>query len=293
MSSIYSPPFPPSLHSLTYAGVWNDTIASVNSLTFFAFQGHNTGETNLEAVRLFMLNNQSLESLEFRFPAFEGVSKGPPVDLLNLESLSVGSACKALSTIIRIPALGRLSSLQVTSWGSGGYALRATGDRITFFASCFDDEVVETWEILTGYARPVLRHVRLDGGLSRFGRGDHNAAFVSVLSDAHTLEIGSGYFPLWYDRFREDLGRLGPQLKVIRFAILDDPEQTEESGVDEADSLQDQIEDLVQYRFEYGRPFSAVERMVDGGSERANRQLVYLWRCFYGSHKLGQYVRPT
>ena len=290
-----TPPFPPSLRSLTYLGeLWDDTITSVNNLTSFFFKSRFNDSTDVEAIRLFMLNNQSLESLEFQDPQFVGISKGPPVDLLNLKSLSVDTTCEKLPTIIRVPTLGRLSSLQVTSWGYyGGCTLCATGDGITFSTESLCGFAM-TWRAFTVHARPVLHHVRLDGRLPLGGRSDYDAAFASALANAHTLEIGSGYFPFWYKGFREDLEQLWPQLEVIRFAIPDDPELTEERDGDEADRdvLLDQIEDLVRYRFEHGRPFSAVERMVVGGSEQ-NRRLDYVWRSFYVSRKLGQYVRPT
>ena len=290
-----TPSFPPSPRSLAYSGIWNNTIASVKNLTSFVFESGKNSRTNIEAIRLFMLNNQSLESLAFRSPGFRGGSKGPPVPLPNLKSLNVDTASKKLSTIIRVPALGHLSSLQVTPWGSTGYRLRATGDGITFSAMCFKKHFTETWKGFTGYARPVLHHVRLDGRLWHNSRGKHNAAFLSVLKNAHTLEVGSGYFPLWYDRFQEDLKQLGQQLKVIRFVISNRLELTEENDEDEADrvNLLRQIEDLVRYRFEHGRPFSTVERMVVGGSGRTNRHLDYLWRSFYGSRKLGEYVLPA
>ena len=283
-----TPPFPPSLRSLAFTGIWNDTIAPVNNLTSFFFKSSNNSNTDVEALRLFMLNNQSLESLQFDYSQFEGVPKGPPVDLLNLKSLSVGTTCWELMTIIRVPALGRLSSLQITTHGGDAYKLRATGDGITFFAISFYDEVAVTWDTFTRCEKPTLRHVRLDGWLTYGCLGDPE--FASILVDAHTLEIGSDYYPSWYDGFREDLEQHAPQLKVIRFAIsgqFGPYGHGEEAG---REILLGQIEDLVRYRFEHGRPFSAVERM---SFRRHNEVLDYLWRCFYDRRKLGQYLRPT
>jgi hypothetical protein len=60
-----------------------------------------------------MRNNRSLESLYLKWIDFEGESKGPPVQLLNLKSFSVGlgAPIKKLSTIILVPAFRALSSL--------------------------------------------------------------------------------------------------------------------------------------------------------------------------------------
>jgi hypothetical protein len=49
----------------------------------------------------------------------------------------------------------------------------------------------------------------------------------------------------------------------------------------------------VKHRFEQGRPFSAVERMVVSEDDRENRLQAYVWRCFYGVRKLDQYIRPV
>ena len=129
-----------------------------------------------------------------------------------------------------------------------------------------------------------------------YGGGIAGSTVVSLLLDTHTLEIGDGYFQFWYDAFSDDLKQLGPQLKTIRFGISDELEpfkSSDEYGDWGGDEL-DEIEELVKYRCEQGRPFSTVERMVVNGSERSDRQPEdCVWRCFYGSRKLGQYVRPA
>ena len=289
-----TPPFPPSLHSLTYVGAWSTFFASVSNLTSFAFEGDCGSEgTSVEDVRLFLQNNQSLQSLQFKYVDFEGDPEGPPVHLPNLRSLSIGIAYKELSTIIRVPALSRLSSLRISlqQYGSA-YTLHSTGDGIAFSAKCFAREFAETWEDFTGYARPAIRHVRLEDGPEVDSCGDH-VTFLSLLSDAHTLEIGDGYFPFWYHGFVCDLKQLGPQLKIIRFAVSDELEPFMGSDEHWGSFFLDRIEELVKYRFEQGRPFSAVERMVVHESERTNRHEDYVWRCFYGSRKIGQYVQPV
>ena len=288
-----TPPFVSTLRSLTYMGPWPSMIASVNNLTSFVFQSDlGLGRTSVEAVRLFMLNNRFLESLTLRDVEFGGTPKGPPVHLSNLKFLSIDLIGKEFSTIIRVPAFHRLSSLRISSDEISTYTLDVTGDGIKFSAKCFVEDLAETWEDFTGYTRPTVRHIRLEGGLEVDDCDDHDTAFVSGFLDVHILEIGSGYIPLWYCGVLDELKQLGPRLKVIRFAIPDGLEQF--GGSDGGEvwgcSLLEQIEDLVRHRFQQGRPFSAVERMVVG--ETDDGQQDYLWRRFYDSRRLGQYVRP-
>ena len=291
-------PFAPTLRSLTYVGPWSNLTTPINNLTSFAYEGDPGSDTpNLEDVRLFLLNNLSLESLDLKYIDFEGNSIGPPVRLSNLRSLSVGLADNKLSTIIYVPAFRHISSLRIGSDEADCYTLYATGDGITFSARCFPHNLITTWEDFTGYARPTVRHIHLDGSgpwVELYGEyGD--ITFVSVLLDAHTLEIGEGYFPFWYDGFLDDLKQLGPQLKTIRFAISEElepfPEDDDDPGLWDEEPL-DSIEDLVRYRFFQGRPLSAVERMVTSESERTNREQDFIWRCFYNGRELSRYVQP-
>jgi len=119
------------------------------------------------------------------------------------------------------------------------------------------------------------------------------------MMDAQTLEVGFNYLTGWYSSFWEDLKQLGTQLKTIRFEVSGDMEPCPAYDCihDDFDcAMWDTIEDLVKYRFNQGRPFSAVERLVvseKGEKERENRLQAYVWRCFYGIRKLGQYVRPV
>ena len=292
-----TPPFPPALRSLSFKGTWDGSVTQVNNLISFTFGNYDT--INIETIRLFILNNRSLESLEFVDTYFEGTSKGPPVNLFNLKSFRVDSSPKIVSTIVRIPALQRLSSLQISveEGDDDGFTLHATGDGIKLSTKSNLRDVAEVWNDLTGYARPTIRHVRLHDDVEGGHFGGAGSTALSLLLDAHTLEIGNGYFPFWYDEFLDDLKELGPQLKTIRFAIWDELEPFE-SKADEYQNwggggLLDDIEELVKYRCEQGRPFSAVERMVISKSERSNRQQDYVWRCFYGSRKLSQYVQSV
>ena len=55
-------------------------------------------------------------------------------------------------------------------------------------------------------------------------------------------------------------------------------------------SMLDVIEVLVAYRFEHGRLFSLVERMVISGGERINRWQEILWKSFYDDCRLDRYI---
>ena len=252
----------------------------------------------MEAVRLFMRNNRALESVSLHIDDLEGSSKGPPVHLLNLKSLIIGLPVKKLSTIFRVPAFRRLSSLRISSDDDDLYTLSATGDQITLTVKCYPRDFAETWEDLTGDAKPAIRHVRLYDGpeeaIEHYCRD--NSTIVLLMVDAQTLEVGFSYVMGWYRSFWDDLKQLGTQLKTIRFEVSGEMEPCPEDGFlnvyDDMDSeVWDNIEDLVKYRFDQGRPFSTVERLVVSESERENRMQDYVWRCFYGSRKLSQYVR--
>jgi len=297
-----TPPFVPTLRSLTYVGGWNSLITQVNKLTSFSFSfDFDSGPWNIntEAFRLLMYNNRSLESLDLKWVNLEGDPKGPPVHLLNLKSLTIDRPPKRFSDTIRIPAFQRLSSLRISLKEDDVYRLSAAGDEITMTTECVLSDFAETWEELTGYAKPVIRHIRLYDGpesVDHYYYGN-NSTFVLLMMNVQTLEVGFNYLTGWYGSFWEDLKQLGTQLKTIRFEVSGDMEPCSDYGCiyDDFDcEMWDNIEDLVKYRFDQGRPFSAVERLVVSESEtRENRMQAYVWRCFYGTHKLGQYVRPV
>ena len=297
-SYIFSiPPFPSTLRSLYFTGSWDGPVMQVTNLTSFTFERYDD-KINVETFRLFITNNRSLESLSLKQAEFEGNSRGPPVSLYNMKSFTIDFHAKNLSTIIRIPALQRLSSLLITkddpfcSW----YRLRATGDGIVLSTTCDVQNIAEVWQDLTSYVRPTIHHIRFYDDVYDHDDDDDDhdgVTLASLLVDVRTVEIGKGYWTSWYNSFVEDLKQTGPQLKTVRFAISDEhePFQRDEEYEDWGGLLLDEIEELVRFRFEQGRPFSVVERMVVSGSERTNRQEDYVWRCFYGSRRLGQYVR--
>ena len=285
-------------------GVWNSLIKQVTNLTSFSLSlDSNFGpyKINTEAFRLLMCNNRSLESLDLKWVELEGDSKSSPAHLLNLKSLTVNPPPKKLSTTVRIPAFQRLSLLRISSGDddmSSGYTLYATGDDIAIKIDCSLNEFAETWEDLTGYAKPIIRHIRLYDGpefVDHYCWGGNNDCSVALLMmDAQTLEVGFNYQLTWYKSFWDDLKQLGTQLKTIRFEVSEDAEPCRGNDCTHEDCFMcDTIEDLVKYRFDQGRPFSAVERMVVSENDRDNRYQAYLWRCFYGVRELGQYVRPV
>jgi len=289
----HNPPFAPTVRSLSFTGSWDGLFTQANNLTSLAFKNL---KDNIcpETFRLFMSNNRSLESLSLDIMPFDGVTKGPPVDLLNLKSFSVRVCPTALSTIIRVPALQRLSSLRILYEDPEGVRLLATGDGVTLDIVSFTRDIAVAWQGLVEYARPTIGHVHLHGRPEMDNTARGSSVALLILADAHTLEVGRAYLTPWYHDFLDDLARLGPQLKAIRFEVW---EEMEPFGVgsygDEiyGRDVLDNIEEVAKCRFENGRPFSAVERLVVCESERSNRQQDYVWRCFYNGRKLGQYVR--
>jgi hypothetical protein len=94
--------------------------------------------------------------------------------------------------------------------------LTATGDEITITAQCDLEDLAEIWEDLTGYAKPVIRHVRLYDGPHHVDHGcDENSTVALLMADAHTLEVGLNCLSGWYENFWEDLKQLGTQLRSL------------------------------------------------------------------------------
>ena len=290
------PPFTPTVRSLFFAGSWDGLFTQVSNLTSLTFKNYKD-ELCMETLRLFMLNNRSLESLSLDILPFNGGTKGPPVDLLNLKLLSVIHCPMVLSKIIRIPAVQRLSSLRISFYKKDdpGVGLFATGDGVTLNVVSPVSDITEAWQDLVGYGRPTIGYVHLHD----LGEDDSipdSSTVLLLLADAHTLEVGRRYLTLPYRCFLDDLKQLGPQLKTIRFEVWEEMEPFGEWGYGDemyGRDLLHSVEELVKDRFENGRPFSAVERLVVCESERSNRQQDYVWRCFYNDRKLGQYVRPV
>ena len=293
------PPFPPTLRSLSFTGYWHRQLTQANNLTALALESY-PDKVRVETFRTLMLNNRSLETLSLNRINLEGNSNGPPVHLSNLKSFSVCFPPKILASLVRVPALQRLSSLHISCTrdegeGDGRFTFRATGDGITFSVKSDLVRIGETWQDFTGYAGPTTYHVRLHDDQQGVDLADgEGGAVIFLFTDAHTLGIGYKYFPFIYTDFFGNLKQLGPQLKTIRFELLAETEPFNLGvGCDYENwdgYLLDDIEDHVRYRFEQGRPFSSVERMVVGGSECTNRQQDYVWRCFYCDRRLDRYI---
>ena len=94
-----------------------------------------------------------------------------PVQLLNLKSLTVDCPSKSFRSPF---AFQCLSSLRISK-GSDMYTLSAAGDGIAITADCYLNDFAETWEDLTGYAKPIIR---LYDGLEHI---DHRCNYDSTL----------------------------------------------------------------------------------------------------------------
>jgi hypothetical protein len=262
----------------------------LNNLTSFAYKG----DADAEDLRVFLANNQSLETLSLDFMEPGGPLSGPPANLPNLKSIALYfPQTETPSTIFYTPALRNLSSLSVSVVnGARGHKLfvfRAAGDEIALTIKDNLDDLLEVWRDLTEHPRPTIQHIRLEnpeavkiGGL----KADETGVMIALFTDAHTLEVGRGYVTGFYPNFIHDLKEPGSRLKTIRFEIPEDTEYGDRSG-----KLLGIIEDLVKYRFEHGRPFSSVERMVVSESDRVNRLEDSVWRRFYDDRGLGRYIR--
>jgi len=294
------PLFTPTIRSLSFDARWDDSLKQVDHLTSLTL-GSDLRGADTETLRLFISGNQSLESLSLKYTYFEGNTNAPPANLPNLKSLDLRFCSKTMSSIVRVPATQRLSSLQISLEGLGTHGtviLTATGDGFALSIWVDLNDVVEVWQGLTQDAQSTIRCVRFCNYTwgrdpADFDSTDGSAVFP-LLTDVHTMEVGRDYLSYWYPGFLDDLKQLGPQLKTIRFELEEDTEPFKDRGDVYGywgGKLLDQIEELVKYRFEHGRPFSVVERMVVRETERDGRQQDYVWRCFYGDRGLGQYVR--
>ena len=227
-----APPFVPTLRSLSFRGSWDDHITKLNHLTSFHLW---SDRINAEGFRRVILNNQSVETLSMGCNTFEGNSNGPPVVLSKLKTFSVNvtdrNSRKTISTLLRVPALQRLSSLLISAatgeeYMTDWFIFRATGDEIVFSIWCSLECIVATWQGLTGYPSPTIRRVRLENP----GRLDFDikegGGVITLFEDAHTLEIGKDCVNI-YCGFFNDLQTLRSKLKTIYFET---PEEAQKFG---------------------------------------------------------------
>jgi len=111
----------------------------------------------MEAFRLFVLGNQSLELLSLDICYFEGNTNGPPVNLPNLKSLSLHFFPDTVSKILHVPTIQHLSSLEVSLKGVPDVrlvGLIATGDWLTLLVKTALSHVIEVGP----YSRRMTNH---------------------------------------------------------------------------------------------------------------------------------------
>ena len=289
--------FPPTLRSLDLQGAWRDPFLQIRGLTSLALhRGHNA-----ETLRVFLLENQSLESLSLTLDHHIGASRGPPVELPKLRFLNLEPAGEEIQfpDFLHVPAIRSLTSLQAfiihDNTYAKLYALRATGGSgFTLSLKCAGWAADAVWRTFTGHARPTIGNIYVGDGTTWASRG---AKYLVPILDAHTLEVElifthtSGYY---YDTFWNRVKRAGPQLKTIRFEVSEDmdPLHSRVDDLDVDNQVFDRIEGLVKHRFEQGHPFAAVERLAVSENERVNRLQAHVWRCFYNGRDIGRYVVP-
>jgi len=285
----------PNLRCLTFEGCWHPSLARVRNLTSFTIKS-SIFRLDVENFRLFASNNRSLESLELRI-GIKGSTKGPPVELSNLKSLRVESRPVVLSNAIRAPAFQNLSSLWISLEDEDRecYIVCATGDGISLSTKTWGPEIAECWEYLAGYTRPTIRHVRVYDQVEKYGPdGDFLMVIAELMVDAHTLDIGLTYSE---DRwFQAKLKQLGPQLKTIRFEISEKMNPIRGPGEQRVpwdSQVLDGIADLIEYRFKMGWALSTVERMVVSEDQQVDRLQDRVWRQFYDSRKIEEYLAPV
>lgn len=118
--------------------------------------------------------------------------------------------------------------------------------------------------------------------------------FAELMADAHTLDIGLTYLENYC--FQAKLKQLGPQLKTIRFEISEKMNPIKGLGdhrLPGDSQVLDRIAKLIEHRFKEGRALSTVERMVVSENEQVNRLQDRVWRQFYDSRKIGEYLVPV
>ena len=292
--------FPPTLRSLDLVGAWRDPFPQIRGLTSLALShGYST-----ETLRVFLLENQSLESLSLNLDYHTGTLSGPPVELSKLRLLNLKSVGYQIRfpNFLHVPAIRSLTSLQVFTthdkfWPKQ-YVFRATGSSgFTFSMECDEGmtKAEEVWRTFTGRARPTINHIYVGDGTTWRRR---SAGYLVILLDARTLEVELIYThpggECGSETFWDRVKRAGAQLKTIRFEVSEDmdPFRSRIDDLDVENRVFDKIENLVKYRFERGRPFAAVERLVVSGNERVNRLQAHVWRCFYNGRDIGRYVVP-
>jgi hypothetical protein len=287
---LFSAPSPfPELKSTTFKGYWHRSLSltQVHNLTSFTIKRY-LYTLNAEELRTFLLNNQSLISLEI-FISIRGQTEGDPVVLSNLKSLSIDCNPTALSTILQIPASQRFSTLLISlEHGRDDlYSLRATEEQVSLFAGARGPKVQEEVQRLTGYPGSTVPHPDV------VPSHDSRAETTTLMADAHTVDVRLTYSGVLDDRLWDKLKLLG-ELKVIRFEVLGERNKESRGPGEEftklLDPLWDRITDLMEHRFRNGRPLHAVEAMVINKSGNAGRLQDVLWNSPFENRDVQKYL---
>ena len=285
-----APHFPPNSRTRIFQERWDRTLSRVENLTSFTISSI-VWWLDAEKLRQILSKNRSLASLGV-FINIKGETEGPPVDLLNLKSLTVDCPVEGLSSVFRVPAFKRLSTLRISMEEEFAHSrtLRATGDQITLVANSRPSDIQENWESLTGYAQPVIRHVSVydESPGSTIPHCTYESMGIGLMASARTVEIGLVYSGSRDDGFWEGLKHLGRGLKTMRFEIPGTLEPCGESSDDR--SVWDKIAELVETRYKDGRPLSTLERMVVTKDEKANRLQDRAWEAFLEDRGIRSYL---
>lgn len=163
--------FAPTLRSLTFRGPSGyNQFLGLSNLTSFTWEAFcNSREIDVKGFQAFLLNNRSIETLSLSKIKFKGNSDRDPVTLPNLKLCLIryphDDPRTKYSTVFRIPALQHLSSFHSSLEEDCGFyplAIRATAGDLVFAFQCRLWTILGAWEDVTGYAKPIIQHVRFE-----------------------------------------------------------------------------------------------------------------------------------
>ena len=138
------------------------------------------------------------------------------------------------------------------------------------------------WLGVTHGADPSPAFVRFAGERELDWTGERKTEVppLPLFVNAKVLEIGASFASSWYRNFWEDVGKVGPQLTILRLEV------TEGMSPDVAKS----VKDLVKARFQKGIPLAKLERMTsEGMGEEDEEKAKKLWEEFRAGLNIDQY----
>jgi hypothetical protein len=187
-------PFTPTLRSLSLSGYWDGVLAQLNNLTSFTLV---RTTMIISARRPFGCSCRTINpSSHSRWTSsVSRMTQRVPLLIFSTSSRSAFSSCShILSTIIRVPALQRLSSLRITLDGSVrdlywvplgmGSPSRSKPPYVI---------PREPGRTLLDTHGPAIRHVRFcdyPETPESYGSDSGERVVIPLLADAHTLEVG-------------------------------------------------------------------------------------------------------